>query len=44
MMHEVIMNRRNLGQLVKQEAFIQLIKYGLIGILGLVVDFGIFTF
>ena len=38
------MDRRKLGNLIKQEAFIQLIKYGLIGVLGLIVDFGIFTF
>lgn len=37
------MNRRNLGNLIKQEEFIQLVKYGLIGVLGLIVDFGIFT-
>lgn len=37
------MNRRNLGSLVKEEAFIQLVKYGLIGVLGLIVDFGVFT-
>ncbi|MBP2057673.1 putative flippase GtrA [Lactobacillus colini] len=37
------MNRRKLGELIRQEAVIQLIKYGVIGILGLVVDFGVFT-
>lgn len=32
-----------LGEIVHQETFIQLVKYGLIGVLGLVVDFGIFS-
>lgn len=29
--------------LIKSESFIQLIKYGLIGVLGLIVDFGIYA-
>ncbi|MDE6492417.1 MAG: GtrA family protein, partial [Lactobacillus sp.] len=29
--------------IIKSEDFIQLIRYGLIGILGLVVDFGIYS-
>lgn len=34
--------RRKLIKNIKSEAFIQLIKYGLIGVLGLIVDFGSF--
>lgn len=30
-------------ELLKSEDFIQLVKYGLIGVLGLVVDFGVYT-
>ena len=29
--------------LIKSESFIQLVKYGLIGILGLIVDFGVYA-
>lgn len=34
---------RKIDKLIRSESFIQLVKYVLIGVLGLVVDFGIYT-
>lgn len=34
---------KKIQYLIKSESFIQLIKYGLIGVLGLIVDFGIYA-
>lgn len=35
--------KEKIGNLLKSEDFIQLVKYGLIGVLGLFVDFGIYA-